>query len=156
MPGFQSFSNTIISSVNDGSVIKFNAMVMRPCMLHAPKAQISRTMCGLMTIILFIVSPLTGVPCDCEGDDATVGGNDPTEGGAEPCEDGCCWSSLSVCRDASPALIDSIMASTSSAVGNSFSVGDGTRPVERLSVFYYHCAPSAKPATLQNNTEDMK
>jgi len=78
---------------------------------------------------------ITGVPCGCEGDDATVAGREATEGGAEPCEGGCCWSSLSFESDASPALIDSIMASTSSAVGNSFNVGDGTRPVERFSTF---------------------
>lgn len=80
-------------------------------------------------------SPFTGVPCGCEGDDATVAGREATDGGAEPCEGGCCWSSLSFESDASPALIDSIMASTSSAVGNSFNVGDGTRPVERISTF---------------------
>lgn len=80
--------------------------------------------------------PLTGVPCGCEGEDVTVAGSEPTEGGAEPCEGGCCWSSLSAGSDASPALIDSIMASTSSAVGNSFNVGDGTRPIERINVSY--------------------
>lgn len=80
------------------------------------------------------VSPFTGVPCGCEGDDATVAGSEATEGGAEPCEGGCCCSSVSFDSDASPALIDSIMASTSSAVGNSFNVGDGTWPAERINV----------------------
>ena len=78
------------------------------------------------------VLPLTAVPCGCEGDDSTTAGIGATDGGAEPCEG--CWSPLSVGRDVSPALIDSIMASTSSAVGNSFSVGDGTRPVERFDI----------------------
>ena len=78
-------------------------------------------------VLFLLILPLAGAPCGCEGEDSTVAGIEATDGGAEPCDG--CWSPLSIGSDVSPALIDSIIASTSSAVGNSFSVGDGTRPV---------------------------
>ena len=67
---------------------------------------------------------------------ATDGG-----GGAEPREG--CSSPLLVDKDVSPALIDSIIASTSSAVGNSFNVGEGTRPVEKFKLIF-NCTGTAK------------
>ena len=93
------------------------------------------------------VSPLlTGVPCGCEGEEVAAAGSEATEGGAEPCEGGCCccWSSLPAGSVASPALIDSITASTSSAVGNSFSVGDGTRPVKRINNDHFYSGMYSK------------
>lgn len=68
---------------------------------------------------------------------ATDGG-----GGAEPREG--CSSPLLVDKDVSPALIDSIIASTSSAVGNSFNVGEGTRPSIISCELIYGC-PGAGP-----------
>lgn len=61
------------------------------------------------------------------GDISIVACVEPTDGGADPCDVAC--SPLSVGSDLSPALIDSIIASTSSAVGKSFTVGDDTCPV---------------------------
>ena len=98
---------------------------------------------------VYVLLPLTVVPWGaseggpCEGEDSTVPDTVATDGGggAEPREG--CSSPLLVDKDVSPALIDSIIASTSSAVGNSFNVGEGTRPVEKFKLIF-NCTGTAE------------
>ena len=97
----------------------------------------------------YVLLPLTVVPWGaseggpCEGEDSTVPDTVATDGGggAEPREG--CSSPLLVDKDVSPALIDSIIASTSSAVGNSFNVGEGTRPAEKFKLIF-NCTGTAE------------
>ena len=98
---------------------------------------------------VYVLLPLTVVPWGaseggpCEGEDSTVPDTVATDGGggAEPREG--CSSPLLVDKDVSPALIDSIIASTSSAVGNSFNVGEGTRPAEKFKLIF-NCTGTAE------------